>query len=399
MISYYGSKISDNLTKTPEGFLICHNVPIARTGQQLYLGSETPFKELPSNDTVKIVRHPEEVFSKATLASFEGKPVTDDHPLEDVTPQNSRTYLKGICRDVRRGIGEYNDCIIADLMIYDPMLIDGIISKEKREVSCGYDCFWELGNDNTIIQKQIRGNHIAIVKNGRAGHRVAVRDSKPEIKNKVNNGGKKMSLKAIKNKMFAMFARDENSTPEEIAEASKLLHDEKTEMKPEENVKDEGPSVGELMAEIKSLKETMQAIMQAEKREPEHKEDEISTLDELENQLIGTNDESVTEQEEAVTVEPEEINDEESMINKPACDTLANLKVLKPIVASIKDKDTRKKAIDSLANLVRGNVQDNQYATVLKASRKAQDNNNIVKNEDLGKMWAKKYNPQYKGGK
>lgn len=36
-----------------------------------------------------------------------------------------------------------------------------------------------------------------------------------------------MSLKAIKNKMFAMFARDENSTPEEIAEASKLLHDEK----------------------------------------------------------------------------------------------------------------------------------------------------------------------------
>lgn len=398
MISYYGSKISDNLTKTPEGFLICHNVPIARTGQQLYLGSETPFKELPSNDTVKIVRHPEEVFSKATLASFEGKPVTDDHPLEDVTPQNSRTYLKGICRDVRRGIGEYNDCIVADLMIYDPMLIDEITSKEKREVSCGYDCFWELGNDNTIIQKQIRGNHIAIVKNGRAGHRVAVRDSKPVIKNKINNGGKKMSLKAIKNKMFAMFARDENSTPEEIAEASKLLHDEKTEMKPEENVKDEGPSVGELMAEIKSLKETMQAIVQAEKREPEHKEDEISTLDELENQLIGTNDESVTEQEEAVTVKPEEINDEESMINKPACDTLANLKVLKPIVASIKDKDTRKKAIDSLANLVRGNVQDKQYATVLKASRKAQDNN-TVKNEDLGKMWAKKYNPQYKGGK
>lgn len=398
MISYYGSKISDNLTKTPEGFLICHNVPIARTGQQLYLGSETPFKELPSNDTVKIVRHPEEVFSKATMASFEGKPVTDDHPLEDVTPQNSRTYLKGICRDVRRGIGEYNDCIVADLMIYDPVLIDEITSKEKREVSCGYDCFWELGNDDTILQKQIRGNHIAIVKNGRAGHRVAVRDSKPELKNKINNGGKKMSLKAIKNKMFAMFARDENSTPEEIAEASKLLHDENPEIKPEENIKDEGPSMSDVMARLDSFEKTLQSIVQAEKREPEHREDEISALDELENQLTGTNDESVTEQEEAVTVQPEEINDEESMLNKLACDTLANLKVLKPIVAGIKDKDTRKKAIDSLANLVRGNVQDKQYATVLKASRKAQDSN-TVKNEDLGKMWAKKYNPQYKGGK
>lgn len=398
MISYYGSKISDNLTKTPEGFLICHNVPIARTGQQLYLGSETPFKELPSNDTVKIVRHPEEVFSKATMASFEGKPVTDDHSLEDVTPQNSRTYLKGICRDVRRGIGEYNDCIVADLMIYDPVLIDEITSKEKREVSCGYDCFWELGNDDTILQKQIRGNHIAIVKNGRAGHRVAVRDSKPELKNKINNGGKKMSLKAIKNKMFAMFARDENSTPEEIAEASKLLHDENPEIKPEENIKDEGPSMSDVMARLDSFEKTLQSIVQAEKREPEHREDEISALDELENQLTGTNDESVTEQEEAVTVQPEEINDEESMLNKLACDTLANLKVLKPIVAGIKDKDTRKKAIDSLANLVRGNVQDKQYATVLKASRKAQDSN-TVKNEDLGKMWAKKYNPQYKGGK
>ena len=75
-------------------------------------------------------------------------------------------------------------------MIYDPMLIDEITSKET-EVSCGYDCFWELGNDNTIIQKQIRGNHIAIVKNGRAGHRVAVRDSKPKLRIKLIMEAKK----------------------------------------------------------------------------------------------------------------------------------------------------------------------------------------------------------------
>ena len=28
------------MTKTPEGFLICHDVPIARTGQQEYLAGE-----------------------------------------------------------------------------------------------------------------------------------------------------------------------------------------------------------------------------------------------------------------------------------------------------------------------------------------------------------------------
>lgn len=34
MIAYYGSKISEHMTKTPEGFLICHDVPIARIGSR-----------------------------------------------------------------------------------------------------------------------------------------------------------------------------------------------------------------------------------------------------------------------------------------------------------------------------------------------------------------------------
>ena len=40
MISYYGYTISPNQIETGEGFLICRNVPIARTGDQEYLGSE-----------------------------------------------------------------------------------------------------------------------------------------------------------------------------------------------------------------------------------------------------------------------------------------------------------------------------------------------------------------------
>ena len=37
---FYGSRLSDNMTLTPEGYLICLNVPIARTGSQQYLRSE-----------------------------------------------------------------------------------------------------------------------------------------------------------------------------------------------------------------------------------------------------------------------------------------------------------------------------------------------------------------------
>lgn len=40
MLAYYGYTISPNQIETGEGFLICKNVPIARTGTQDYLGSE-----------------------------------------------------------------------------------------------------------------------------------------------------------------------------------------------------------------------------------------------------------------------------------------------------------------------------------------------------------------------
>ena len=40
MIQYYGYTISPNQLETGEGFLICRNVPIARTGDQDYLGAE-----------------------------------------------------------------------------------------------------------------------------------------------------------------------------------------------------------------------------------------------------------------------------------------------------------------------------------------------------------------------
>ena len=41
MLAYYGYAISPNQIETGEGFLICRNVPIARIGDQEYLGRET----------------------------------------------------------------------------------------------------------------------------------------------------------------------------------------------------------------------------------------------------------------------------------------------------------------------------------------------------------------------
>ena len=38
---YYGTRLSDNLSfREPEGYLLCLNVPVARTGTQEYLPDE-----------------------------------------------------------------------------------------------------------------------------------------------------------------------------------------------------------------------------------------------------------------------------------------------------------------------------------------------------------------------
>lgn len=68
------------------------------------------------------------------------------------------------------------------------------------------------------FQRAIRGNHIALVEQGRAGHHVCIKDNKPNMTPN-NERGKKMN-NTILARMFASFAKDEDTTPEEIAEAA-----------------------------------------------------------------------------------------------------------------------------------------------------------------------------------
>ncbi|MBQ8080578.1 MAG: DUF2213 domain-containing protein, partial [Clostridia bacterium] len=72
MRAFYGSRISEHMTMTPEGYLICFDVPIARTGMQQYLRSELGITDDDPNGIVEVIRTEDEVFSDACIASFEG---------------------------------------------------------------------------------------------------------------------------------------------------------------------------------------------------------------------------------------------------------------------------------------------------------------------------------------
>ena len=101
MSTYFGSQISPNKVETAEGFLICRNVPIARIGFQDYLAHELQLDGDPDR-LVKVNRYEEDVFDKAAVASFEGKPVRDTHPNEAVGPENYSKLAKGHAQNVRR---------------------------------------------------------------------------------------------------------------------------------------------------------------------------------------------------------------------------------------------------------------------------------------------------------
>ncbi|WP_322090003.1 DUF2213 domain-containing protein [Burkholderia cenocepacia] len=177
---YTTEQIGDRQSMTPEGFLLCEAVPIARIGSQDYVYSELP--ELEAKDGIIVAERTADVlFSPETLASFEGKPVTINHPSDFVTPANYMSVARGTVRNVRRGEGEQADLMLADLLITDAEAIRRVQSKDLTEVSNGYDADYEQIAPGRARQVTIVGNHVALVKNARCGPVCSIGDSSPNL--------------------------------------------------------------------------------------------------------------------------------------------------------------------------------------------------------------------------
>ena len=344
-IAYYGTDISPNKTETVEGYLICRNVPIARTGAQQYLARELMLDGDPER-IVTVDRYPEDVFEDAALASFEGKPVTDGHPPENVGPENYAAYQKGHVQNVRRE----GDHIVADLYINDANLASEIQNGVKREVSCGYLCSYEPSGTG-YRQRKIRGNHVAVVPKGRAGAAVAIKDAAQEAekgRNKHVSDFWKSVLTA-----FGMAAKD--ASPEELntmvettaaaldAEPVKTpdaepAKEDPAEEKPTEDAEViEAPKGDDIGSKLDRILEMLEAKSRGGRGErPLHDE---SDLDEMIEKLSGG--------ESAITVPIE--ND---CAARDAAVEL--LKKVRPAVAAIEDKQTRAKVTDALLSAIHG---------------------------------------------
>jgi uncharacterized protein len=202
---YVTEQLSEHMGETPEGFLVCYDVPITRVGKFTYKEKEVPI-EADSSGLVEIRRDEAEVFSDDTIKSFEGKPVTLNHPDDFVTPINWKEHSHGIIQNVRRGDGEKSDLLLADLCLTTEDAIE-LVRSGLREVSCGYDAEYEQIQRGVGKQKNIIGNHVALVIKGRAGNRCAIQDKDSVNENKsieedVNNMKKAKTRDTLINKIL-----------------------------------------------------------------------------------------------------------------------------------------------------------------------------------------------------
>lgn len=402
-MAFLGSAISDNLAETPEGFLICHNVAICRTGIQEYLGQEMGLPAY-ANRRMKAYRLPEDVFDEKALRSFEGKPITDDHPSGGrVTPENYSLVSKGHLQNIR----VEGDYVIADLMIKDAGLIQTVKSGRKREVSAGYSCNYVPHKDG-YKQINITANHLSVVTRGRAGPKVTIKDSKSVSgkKGAMKTMNKKQKMAKIMHACAQVMDADElvevvelmnDSTPAPVAEKPKKDNSALTALlkvlaKDEDSDDDEGKEKSKtedantLDARIGKLEKALDALVQG-----------ITAAQDADD------DEDEDEKGKSKTEDADDDDEDEEKKKKEAADAALKMvfDTMKPFLAKLPEK-ARKQAKSALREQFGKKSTVDAYALIAKSTGEAAakaaaqvTDSAKVDYRALGEKIAEKFNPNY----
>lgn len=151
--------------------------PISREGVFPYSGGQIGAPD--RGKIYQVYRPAEELSAPETLASFRLLPLINDHtmlgagaaPAEDV----------GVDGVIGEQVKFADGVLSSNLKIFSNSLAQDI-KDGKTELSCGYRCVYDFtpgvwnGQAYDAVQRQIRGNHLALVDEGRMGPQVAILD-------------------------------------------------------------------------------------------------------------------------------------------------------------------------------------------------------------------------------
>lgn len=348
----FGSRISDRIIRDNNGQLICNDCILSRTGYYEYLESEIKHDGDP-NKIVKVYRTEKEVFDPRSIASFENKPLCDDHPDEDVTLSNYKDLQKGFIRNVRRGTGKYQDCLLCDTIVTDEETIEKILSKEKRELSAGYDARIVKDEQGNYQMIDIRGNHLALVDSGRAGC-ATIRDSASRFTNH-NGGRKEMSLFGEKptTKRTRLFDGDIVEVEELTDDEDVVVEEPSAELEQEPVVTSDDDKYLELERRVAELEAKVATLIPSEDETVSDEEvEEVPTEEYSEEveEVVADNDNEMEETEE------DEYNDEdvEELIDADEVEEEEEEAEQKPV------KDAKAKRIQSSYAKFANNLKDSK---------------------------------------
>ena len=293
--------------------------------------------------------------------------MTNDHPPVLIGPDDVKTYEMGHAQNVRRGEGEWEEYTLADLHIHDRELIDAVQSG-KREISCGYECEYVPNGDGTYTQRNIRGNHVAVVERGRAGKRAAILDSdKKKAKEPERKGN--MNKKGLFFKLFGQAVKDKS--PEEIEQmamdAAAALEAEKPADGQAEGQKEESAKeTASDEAVIDAIAEKILAKLE-EKGACKKKEETKDALDAALEKLTEGGDPGQAGETEKTSGDTEKETRTGTGMDRSTAAGI--LKAMRPAVAAIKDEKERLAVSDALIRLVMAEDTQDDISAVLKASQ------------------------------
>ena len=160
------------------GYTTIEKNPISRSGVFQYLGRSIG---APEPDKIYNVYRPAEEFTPEMLESFRLIPIVNDHTM--LGPQD-KGFVPAEEKGVHGTTGE--EVVFEDGILYAPLRIfsetlSRMIESGKTALSLGYRCIYEKasgifnGEAYDYIQRQLRGNHLALVDAARCD--VAVLDN------------------------------------------------------------------------------------------------------------------------------------------------------------------------------------------------------------------------------
>lgn len=168
---------------TPEGYLIA-DVVLCRTGIQEYHSSELQ-GVTGEPRIIRVYRPASEVFAPEAVASFRLKPFCNGHG-DMINTGNIKRYQVGT---IGESLAQDGDRLVGKVVITDQATINEI-QRGKTQVSCGYDADYDWtagltpdGIEYEAVQRNIRGNHLALVEEGRCGCQCVIKDGSIKLEN------------------------------------------------------------------------------------------------------------------------------------------------------------------------------------------------------------------------